>query len=167
MTSNSFFDIKTKKSILKLKYLAYTFIAIVVLIGFIVSLIFGLNIGKAHPDFKFQSYSWIAIFYVVSFMIIWGILDVIKLLNNLYKGNIFTYENADLIKIIDKKIIFTTMFSIIVNLIMLFINGNPFWFFLIWIIFITFLVVGHIIVNPLALIVEKSADMHLEMELTI
>ena len=58
---------------------------------------------------------WLIISYVVSFMVIWGIYDVIRLLNNLYKGNIFTYENADILKIIDKKIIFTIIFDLISN----------------------------------------------------
>ena len=160
-------DKKTKKSLLNLKYLSYIFVFATIALGYIVSTYTAYRLLGTYSELKTQIILWLIISYVVSFMIIWGIYDVIRLLNNLYKGNIFTYENADILKIIDKKIIFTIIFSTIANVVMTLLNGNPIWFLLVWFVFIIFLVVGHILVYPLALLVRKSADLQIEMELTI
>lgn len=59
------------------------------------------------------------------------------------------------------------LFSVIVNIVMTLAEMHNFQFLIIWILFIFFLLAGHILVNPLALLVEKSADLQLEMDLTI
>lgn len=160
-------DKKTQKSLLNLKYLSYLFVLATILLGFISSSYIAYRLIGAYSELKTQTIMWLIISYIVSFMIIWGIHDVIRLLNNLYQGNIFTYTNADILDVIDKKIIFTIIFSIVANVVMTLINGSPIWFLLVWFVFIIFLVVGHILVYPLALLVRKSADLQIEMELTI
>lgn len=167
MTGTNILDKKTKKSLLNLKYMAYIFILLTFVVGFIGSVLVSRDLAKRYEEFSSGLIAWVAIVFVVSFMIIWGILDVLKLLNNLYAGNIFTHENASIIRKIDKKIIFTIIFSIIVNVVMALMNWHPVWFLLVWLMLIVFLLLGHILVNPLALIVEKSAELQLEMELTI
>lgn len=160
-------DKKTQKSILNLKFIAYLFIFAAVVLGFIVSVIVALEYIEVYPEYKTQIFMWVPVIYIVAMMIIWGVLDVLKLLNNLYHGNIFTYENAKILKRIDKKLIFTILFAIIINVIMFLISWHHPGFLLIWLIFIIFLIAGHVLVNPLSLLVEKSADLQLEMELTI
>ena len=95
-------DKKTKKSLLNLKYLSYIFVFATIALGYIVSTYTAYRLLGTYSELKTQIILWLIISYVVSFMIIWGIYDVIRLLNNLHKGNIFTYENADILKIIDK-----------------------------------------------------------------
>lgn len=160
-------DKKTQKSILNLKYTAYLFVLATVILGFVVSIFVAFNYSKIYPEMKLKIFMWVPVIYIVAIMIIWGILDVLKLLNNLYVGNIFTYDNSEILKRIDKKIIFTIIFSVIINVVMFLASFHHPVFLLVWLIFIIFLIAGHILVNPLALLVEKSADLQIEMELTI
>lgn len=160
-------DKKTKKSLLNLKFIAYLFMIAAFILGFAVSIIVALEYSKIYPEIKQKIFSWIPVVYIVSFMIIWGVLDVLKLLSNLYNGNIFTHENAKIIRRIDNKLVFTILFSLVANIIMYLISWHHPGFLLVWLIFVIFLIAGHVLVNPLALLVEKSAELQLEMELTI
>ena len=82
-------DKKTKKSLLNLKYLSYIFVVATIGLGFIFSTYTACKLLVSYSELKTQTIMWLIISYVVSFMVIWGIYDVIRLLNNLYKGNIF------------------------------------------------------------------------------
>lgn len=164
--SSNIFNKKMKKSLFNLKYLAMIFILLVITACVVVTYL-GLKEIEVNENLKTYYYPWFAIGYVVSFMIIWGILDVIKLMNNLIQGKIFTFTNANLIKIIDKKLITTLIFSIIANVVMLLADITHPAIMFAWFMFIMFILAAHIIVKPLSLLVEKSAQLQIEMELTI
>ena len=164
--SSNILDKKMKKSIYSLKYLAIIFIALVCIACVIVTYLF-VKDASAYPEIKEYVYPWMFIGYVVAFMIVWGILDVIKLIDNLFVGEIFTYENANIIKTIDKKLVSTLIFSIVSNIVMLLVNITHPSIMLLWFGFILFILAAHIIVKPLSLLVEKSAELQIEMELTI
>lgn len=159
-------DKKLQKSFLNLQYLAYIFIVIVLILGVGFTTYAGVK-GYMSDKSLGKYFTWLPVFYIVTFMIVWGILDVLKMLENLKNGNIFTIENATLLKTIDKKLIFTLLFSIISNVVMTLLGVNEVMILLLWIVFCGFILAGHILVHPLAILVEKSAEMRLEMELTI
>ena len=94
-------------------------------------------------------------------------MDVLKLMNNLLAGKIFTFDNANLIKVIDKKLVATLIFTIIANVVMLLLDITHPSLMILWFGFILFILAAHIIVKPLSLLVEKSAELQIEMELTI
>ncbi|MFM1525564.1 MULTISPECIES: DUF2975 domain-containing protein [Helcococcus] len=167
MQGKTFIDHKMKKSLLNIKYLAYLFMILVLFSGIGVSTYYGYKVILKDKSNQSMIIIWLAIIYFVSFMVTIGIKDVLKMLDNLQNGNVFTHENAKIIRIIDKKILFTLLFSVIVNIVMTLADMHNFQFLIIWILFIFFLLAGHILVNPLALLVEKSADLQLEMDLTI
>lgn len=159
-------DKKMKKSIYSLKYLAMIFIVLVVMACVAVTYMTLRDTGK-FPEMKEYVYPWLFIGYFVAFMIVWGIMDVIKLIDNLVAGEIFTHKNADIIKTIDKKLVVTLIFSIIANIVMLLVNITHPTIIMLWFGFILFILASHIIVKPLSLLVEKSAELQIEMELTI
>lgn len=160
-------DEKIEKSLLNLEYLAYVFLICVTTIGFGVTTYFGYKFYIDKTMALAGIILWEIIFYTITIMIILGIKDVLKLLRNLKTGNIFTFENANILKTIDKKLIFTLLFSLIANIIMVILNWNSIALLAIWIVFISFILAGHILVNPLAFLVERSAEMQIEMDLTI
>lgn len=162
-----FEDKKIQKSLLNLKYLAYIFLIIAAIAGFVLTTTFGYKLYRDKQMELIQYILWELIFYVTTFMIMWGIVDVLKLLKNLRNGNIFTFENSNIIKNIDKKLVFTLFFSIISNIIMLLLNYHYYPLLIIWFVYISFILAAHILVRPLSLLVEKSAEMQLEMDLTI
>lgn len=166
---SSFTDEKMQKSLLNLKYLAYLFILIVVIVGVGFNSYFGYKLlaSEKYKSFSVHTIAWMAAIYFVAIMILLGIKDVLIMLTNLSKGNIFTHENAEILRRVDKKLLITLIFSIIVNMIMAIAGFTSFQFMFLWLVFISFLLAGHILVNPLALLVEKSADMQIEMDLTI
>ncbi len=164
--SSNLLDKKMKKSIYSLKYLAIIFIVLVAIACIVVT--FQAVKDVSHfPEIKEYVYPWLAIGYTVSFMIVWGILDVLKLMNNLVAGKIFTFDNANLIKVIDKKLVATLIFTIIANVVMLLLDITHPSLMILWFGFILFILAAHIIVKPLSLLVEKSAELQIEMELTI
>lgn len=167
--NSSFTDEKMQKSLLNLKYLAYLFIFIVIIVGVGCNIYFGMEILKSYKyeEYVIHTITWMISILFVSFMIILGIKDVLIMLNNLSKGNIFTHENAEILRRVDKKLLITLIFSIIINIIMAIAEFTNIQFMFVWFVFIGFLLAGHILVNPLALLVEKSADMQIEMDLTI
>lgn len=167
--NSSFTDEQMQKSLLNLKYLAYLFIFIVVAVGVGCNTYFGYQIIQSEKYDKYivHTIGWMISIYFVTFMIILGIKDVLLMLKNLSKGNIFTHENAEILRRVDKKLLVTLIFSIIINIIMAIAGFSNIEFMFLWLVFIGFLLAGHILVNPLALLVEKSADMQLEMDLTI
>lgn len=164
--SSNILDKKMKKSIYSLKYLAMIFIVLVVMACVAVTYMALRDTGK-FPEMKEYVYPWLGIGYVVAFMIVWGILDVIKLINNLIAGEIFTHNNANIIKTIDKKLVATLIFSIVSNIVMFLVNITHPTIIMLWFGFILFILAAHIIVKPLSLLVEKSAELQIEMELTI
>lgn len=164
--SSNILDKKMKKSIYSLKYLAIIFIVLVALACIAVTYL-AITELKRYEDLEKFYYPWLFIGYFVAFMIVWGILDVIKLIDNLVAGEIFTHKNADIIKTIDKKLVVTLIFSIIANIVMLLVNITHPTIIMLWFGFILFILASHIIVKPLSLLVEKSAELQIEMELTI
>lgn len=164
--SSNLLDKKMKKSIYSLKYLAMIFIFLVVITCVVVTYLAINNLDK-FPELKVYVFPWMFIGYVVAFMIVWGILDVLKLMNNIINGEIFTYNNANLIKKIDKKLVGTLIFSIISNIVMVLLDTTHPSVMLLWFGFILFILAAHIIVKSLSLFVEKSAELQIEMELTI
>lgn len=164
--SSNILDKKMKKSIYSLKYLAIIFIVLVALACIAVTYL-AITELKKYEDLEKFYYPWLFIGYFVAFMIVWGIMDVIKLIDNLVAGEIFTHKNADIIKTIDKKLVVTLIFSIIANIVMLLVNITHPTIIMLWFGFILFILASHIIVKPLSLLVEKSAELQIEMELTI
>lgn len=164
--SSNLLDKKMKKSIYSLKYLAIIFIVLVAIACIFVTYQAVKDLSY-FPGLKRYVYPWLAIGYTVSFMIVWGILDVLKLMNNLLAGKIFTFYNANLIKVIDKKLVATLIFTIIANVVMLLLDITHPSLMILWFGFILFILAAHIIVKPLSLLVEKSAELQIEMELTI
>lgn len=164
--SSNILDKKMKKSIYSLKYLAIIFIVLVALACIAVTYL-AITELKKYEDLERFYYPWLFIGYFVAFMIVWGIMDVIKLIDNLVAGEIFTHKNADIIKTIDKKLVVTLIFSIIANIVMLLVNITHPTIIMLWFGFILFILASHIIVKPLSLLVEKSAELQIEMELTI
>ncbi|MGY3776494.1 DUF2975 domain-containing protein [Helcococcus sueciensis] len=164
--SSNLLDKKMKKSIYSLKYLAIIFIVLVAIACIFVTYQAVKDLSY-FPELKRYVYPWLAIGYTVSFMIVWGILDVLKLMNNLLAGKIFTFDNANLIKVIDKKLVVTLIFTIIANIVMLLLDITHPSLMILWFGFILFILAAHIIVKPLSLLVEKSAELQIEMELTI
>ena len=164
--SSNLLDKKMKKSIYSLKYLAVIFIVLVAIACIFVTYQAVKDLSY-FPGLKRYVYPWLAIGYTVSFMIVWGILDVLKLMNNLVAGKIFTFDNANLIKVIDKKLVATLIFTIIANVVMLLLDITHPSLMILWFGFILFILAAHIIVKPLSLLVEKSAELQIEMELTI
>lgn len=165
--NSSVINNEMKKSILNIKYLAYMFNILIIIGGFFASSYLAYRLYNIYSELKIGITLWLIIVYTVSFMILWGVKDVLIILDNLYKGNIFTFENAKIIKRIDNKLVFTLIFSIITNIIMALLNYSPLYIIIIWLIFILFILAGHILVKALGLIVEKSAELQIEMELTI
>lgn len=163
----SFSDKKIRKSILSLKYLAYIFMAIVVVLGFGLSTYEGIKIIESTPVHTLMIVLWLLVYYTSSILVILGIKDVINLLTNLENDNIFTYENSNILKKIDNKLVISLVFSIIINFIFALLNFHTFSLLIAWILYIGFLLVGHVLVNPLQLLVEKSAEMQIELDLTI
>lgn len=162
-----FEDKKIKKSLLNLKYLAYFFLISVIILGFGVTTYFGYKLYNENSIELKYIIMWEVIFYITTIMIVLGIKDVLSLLSNLDRGNIFTIDNAEILRKIDKKLLFTLFFSLIINIIMVIINNHHPGFLAVWLVFIMFILAGHILVKPLSLLVEKSAEMKIEMDLTI
>lgn len=163
----SFSDSKIRKSIISLRYMAYIMIAVILFVGVGISTYQGLNIIQQYNTEIIKTISWLVVFYITTILIILGIKDVLRLLKNLEKDNIFTYENADIIKRIDNKLLITLFFSIIVNIIFVLAKLHDFNLLIIWIVFTGFILIAHVLVKPLYLLVEKSAEMQIEMDLTI
>lgn len=168
MSSNILKDKNLQKSLINLKYLAYFVIGAVVFFGFGVFTYYAIDLYN-NPKIGngVIALYWIPIVYIVSVLIILGLLDVLKIITNLSQGNIFTFENASLLKKIDKLLITNLIFSLIVNTVMVLANWHFYGFLLIWVIYMAFLLIGHVLVASLSILVEKSAEMRLEMDLTI
>lgn len=169
INNSVFADKKMQKSLLNLRYLAYVFLVIVGVIGFGLSTYYAIELFNkpGHSSNHIYIIAWLLFIFFITIMIFLGINDVIKMLNNLSKGNIFTHENANILKSVDKKLLITLLSSVSFNMIMAIINFHNGAFMLVWLVFIGFILAGHVIVSPLALLVEKSAEMQIEMELTI
>lgn len=163
----SFSDTKIKKSIISLRYMAYTMIFVIFFLGIGVSTYQGINIIQQYKSQSIKIISWLIVFYTTTIFIILGIKDVLRLLANLEKDNIFTYENANIIKRIDNKLLITLFFSVIINIVFVLAEIHDFNLLIIWGVFTGFILIAHVLVKPLYLLVEKSAEMQIEMDLTI
>ncbi|MGF0040158.1 DUF2975 domain-containing protein [Peptoniphilaceae bacterium SGI.131] len=156
-----------ERSLKKLKYLAYILMIVLFFIGFIFSTYAGFKLVDGDKKLYLAQAVWTLSIYIVFTLILLGIRDIVRVLNNIEEGNIFKDQTVVLLEKIDNKLVINSIFSFLINVIMFFFGTHHIIFLIVWMIFVSFLVVCHLVVKPLILIVKKSVELQLEMELTV
>lgn len=155
------------KQVKILRYCCYFICVAIALITYVFAPIEGNRIVDGDPNFYLGQIQWTAVIFVIGAMVIYGIYIITEIFRSIEAGNIFTMENAEKLKKVDKLIIWALCVSLAANLYFAIVGPHHPGFVIMWLAFIIFLVLCHLVIKPLYMIVLKSAEMKLELDLVV
>lgn len=112
----------------------------------------------------------VIVWYVLAFILgalgIYGLALLVRLLNRVERGETFTMVNATLLEKMDKVVLWGLGVALVLDLWQIVMDFEP-ELFLLMLLFTLFLLVGHLMLKPLAKVVARAAKLQEDLDLTV
>lgn len=109
---------------------------------------------------------WYALAFVLGGIGIYGLALLVRLLNRLERGAVFTRDNAALLLKMDRVVVWGLSVALVLDVWQLVTDFEPM-LFLLAMLFTLFLWVSHLLLKPLAKVVGRAAKLQEDLDLTV
>ncbi len=123
--------------------------------------------GSVLSVLGFGSVVWMVLVFVLGALGIYGLYLLVRLLGRIEDGNIFTRDNAAALRKMDKVVLWGLYVALALDLTLVLLLNFEITLFLFGMMFTLFLLIGHLILKPLAEVVDRSAELQEDLDLTV